>query len=193
MKRPGRDRRSSGGFTFIELLVGMTIGSIALAGVAVVSISLQRAFEAANYQITAQNDQLRVFDYLSRDLRMAASVSILNGGGKITVTVPSTDPSLVQLNLGPLLGLLGSTAAAGASPTTTASYYEEGGQFIREVGGVQTDLADTIADVQFTQQGLFVTTSIVFTPRFSSSPTAAAQEATRATGTVCLRNATLTN
>lgn len=192
MRPSVKTHRRRSGFTIAELMVGMAIGSIVLAGVALTSTSLQRSFEAANYQMTAQNDQLRIFDYLSRDLHMASAVSILEGDGKLSLTVPTSDSALLTLNLGPLLNALPVGGTVGAT-TQMVSYYVEGGQFIREAAGVQTDLADTVAEVKFSRPGMFVTTSVVFTPRFSSSPTAAAQSLTRAASTVYLRNATLTN
>ena len=186
--RPTVRRSAPGGFTLTELLVGMAVGTVALAAVAVTSVSLQRSFEAANYQMTAQNDQLRVLDYLSRDLHTASQVSVADGGGRISATVPTAGASLLQLNLGPLLGSLSLGPASGAT-TQTVSYYVEGGQFIRDAGGSQTVLADTVADVAFTRAGLFVEASIQFTPRFSTSVTVAAQGSTRTVSRVFLRNA----
>lgn len=192
MKTARSFRRPGAGFTLLETLVGLAVGSLTLGGVAVVSISLQRSFEAANYQMTAQNDQLRVLDYLSRDLHMASAVSILDDGGKLSATLPSNDPSSLSLNLGPLLNSL-QGGGAGTSSTQAVSYYVEGGLFIRELNGVQTPLADTVGYLNFSRQGSVVTTTVQFTPRFSLSPSAAAQQATQTCSYVYLRNATTVN
>lgn len=191
MNSPRARRDSRGGFTLLEMLIALSISSVALAGISVASVTLRRSFEAADYRMTAQNDQLRVLDYLSRDLHMAAAVSLLNGNkqdgfGKVILTLPPETPGLLDLSLGPLVSSLGgSTAATGK----TVSYYVEGGQFIREADGSQNVVAGTVADVRFRNSGQYLTTSVVFTPQFCSSPTAAAQENTRVGSHVFLRNA----
>ena len=178
------------GFTLTEMLIGLAIGSVTLAGVGVASVSLQRSFAAADYQMTAQNDQLRVLDYLARDLRMASTVTILNAGTRVTLSLPAANPDLLNLNLGPLTNSLGLTSTGDAAASTnTVSYYLEGGQLLRDTGSVQTAIADTVDDLEFTRAGSYLTTSVLFTPRFLLDPTASAQASTRASNCVYLRNA----
>ncbi len=185
MKR-GALHRAAAAFTITELMVGMAISAVILEGLSTSFIALQRSFEAANYQMTAQNDQLRILDYISRDLRMASSVTILNDGAKLSLTLPSSAGAGLNLNLGPLLAPL--LASSNQAALVTSAYYVEGGQLIRDVSGVQTALADTVADVQFTRSGNFLAADVVFTPRFSNSPTVADQQATRASNYTLLRN-----
>ena len=189
MNPPRTSPSRRGGFTLTELLVGLTIGSVTLAGISVASVSLQRSFTAADYQMTAQNDQLRALDYLSRDARMAAAVTILNNGTKVTITLPPSNPSSVNLSLGPLLNSLGLTSSTAPAAPGTVSYYLEGGQLLRDTGSVQTVVADTVDDLEFTRAGSFLTSSVLFTPRFLMDPTAGAQASTRASNCVYLRNA----
>lgn len=178
--------------TLVELMVAVALGSMLMGWVGLAFMALQRSFEAANYQMTAQNDQLRVLDYISRDLRTAATVTVSSGNGKVTVTLPTDNTSTLGLKLGPLLDPLLSTAAS-AVPMTTVAYYVEGGQLIREVNKVQNVIADTVDNVQFTPSGSYVTTDVVFTSRFSSSPTTASQPNIHASNCTFLRNATPTN
>ena len=191
MKTPFFPRRRSlaGAFTLVELLVAMALGSLVMGWVGLASVSLQRSFEASNYQMTAQNDQLRVLDYLSRDLRMASSVTTVNDTSKVVLSIPTS--SSATLNLGPLLTSLLSTSSTAASTaaTDTVAYYVEGGQFIREVNGTQSVIADTVAEVKFTPKGSFMNTDVLFTPRYSCSPTTAHQADTRASSSIYLRNA----
>ena len=129
-----------------------------------------------------------MLDYLGRDLRQATTLSILNNGAKVSMTLPATNPGLASLDLGPVLGSL-QGAPASAPVTVTIAYYVEGGQFIHEASGTQSVIASTVDDFQVSRQGQFVTTSLLFTPRFSFSPTTAAQQSTRARSYVYLRNA----
>lgn len=179
-------------FTLLELLLGMTIAAIALAGLATATISLQRSFGAANYQMTAQNDQLRVLDYLSRDLRTATAVTISDAGGRLSATLPASDPNVINLQLGTALTSVLGGQLNTANPQTV-SYYVEGGELIRNLNGVETDLADTVASLSFSRQEQFLTTSILFTPEFSNSPTTATQPNTRATSCTYLRTAVPVN
>ena len=179
------------GFTLVEVMVGLVIGSVALAGMAVSMVSLQRSFSAADYQMTAQNDQLRVLGYLSRDVRTASVVTIQNGGTSVSLTMPPANPSLLNLNLGPTLTSLQPVCVSlvGQTNATTVSYYLEGGQLIRDASGAQTIVAATVDDLEFTRQGSFLTTSVLFTPRFSMNPTTASQQSTRVSNCIYLQNA----
>lgn len=174
----------------LELLVAMAISSVVLSGLLVATFSLQRSFESSNYRMTAQEDQLRMLDYVTRDLHMASGVSIQNGGAQLTATLPAASASALDLNLGPLLtpAIASSGASAASAGGTTVTYFAEGGQFVRQVGGVQTVIADTITNLAFAQDGSFVTVDVMFTPEFSNSPTTASQPVTRATSRVFLSN-----
>ena len=186
--------RRQAGFTLLELLVGMAISAVALTGLLVASWSLQRSFEASNYRMSAQEDQLRLLDYLTRDLHAAVGVSVVNNSSLLTVTVPSSTDSSLDLNLGPLLTplLAGATPITPTTPTTV-SYYAVGGQVVREVNGAQTVIADTIADLTFTQANNYMTIDVTFTPQYSNSPTTASQPATRASSRVLLFNVAAVN
>ena len=71
------------GFTLLELLVALAISIVVLTQILVATFALERSFEAADYRMNAQNDQLRALDYLSRDLHMASAVSVQNGGTSV--------------------------------------------------------------------------------------------------------------
>ena len=183
-------RRLRSGFSLIELMVALAIGSTLMGWVMLSFTALQRSFEAANYQMTAQNDQLRVLDYVTRDARMASAVTPTNNGGKLVLAIPVDSSTTVSLKLGPLFDpLLGATAAT----TANVAYYVEGGQFVREVNGAPTVIADTVDSLLFDRQGSYLTTNILFTPRFSSSPTTASQASTRVVNSTFLRNAVPAN
>ena len=187
MSPMARTKVCSPGFTLVELLVSLAISAVVLTQILVVTFSLERSFEAADYRMNAQNDQLRVLDYLSRDLHMASAVSVQNSGTAVTLTLPSGDPSALDLNLGTLLNPLLAGSAV-PSNTVAVSYYVLGGQLIRETNGTQTVLANTVADLEFTRQDTFMVIDLLFTPQYSNSPTVAAQQNTRASSRVYLRS-----
>ena len=88
-----------------------------------------------------------------------------------------------------MLGSLGLPASATPPAANTVSYYLEGGQVLRDTGAVQTVVASTVDDLEFTRSGSFLTTSVLFTSRFLMTATAGAQASTRASNCVYLRNA----
>lgn len=183
-----RARTRAAGFTLLELLVGLAVGAVVLTQLLVATFALERSFGAADYRMNAQNDQLRALDFLSRDLHMASAVSVQNGGTSLTLTLPSTEAATLNLNLN--LGTLLTPLLAQSAPPSNAtmvSYYLLGGELIRETKGAQTVLANTVADVAFVQQGVFVSIDLRFTPQYSGVPTTAALASTRASSRVFLR------
>lgn len=81
-----RLNRRTAAFTFVELLVAMGVSVIFMAGLAGVWTSLSyNGINAAAYA-ARQSDQMRVFDYLKRDIRRAAAVQIFNGATLVTGT-----------------------------------------------------------------------------------------------------------
>ncbi len=182
------------GFTLTELLVAMAIATVVLSQLVVASYGLQHSFGAANYRMSAQEDQLRMLDYISRDLRMASAVTRQNNNTQITVTLPPVDTSALNLNLGALLTpMVASATSQAASSPTTVTYFIEGGQCVRQVGNVQTVIADTVASLTFKPDGSFLIVDVTFTPQFSNSPSTATQPATRASSRIYLGNAGSTN
>ena len=62
--------------TFVELMVAIGVGTVILAAFTTASVALQKSFVAVEDYAKAQNDQMRISDYLSLDMRRAFSISI---------------------------------------------------------------------------------------------------------------------
>jgi type II secretory pathway component PulJ len=183
-----RYSKKTGGFTLAEVLVASAVTCCIFGAMLVSTAALRRSFEAANYHVTAQNDQLRVVDYLGRDLRSASSVTIRDSGTRVELQVPTGNSSSLALHLNlPLLGTLQT-----ASPSTAArtiNYFLEGDRLVREDNGRQMEIAKTLTSFQVSRSGSRARMTMTFSPRFSRSPTAAAQSAAQVEATVFLRNA----
>ena len=80
----GRNEQRRAGFTFVEILVSMGLCAVFSAGLMVVWSSL--SFNALNTTAfsTLQNDQMRVLDYLKRDIHRATKVELFNGSTLVT-------------------------------------------------------------------------------------------------------------
>src|SRR5438477_10124868 len=77
------------GFTLAEVLVAVSAGAIVLAAVTVGSVSLQKSFSAADNFLGTQMQQIRIVDYLSRDVRRSYIVSASADLKTITCIIPN--------------------------------------------------------------------------------------------------------
>src|SRR5258708_4850423 len=86
MKTPlihsGRNR----GMTVAELVVAMTVFSVAITALVGASIALQMSFSATDDYFSREGDQLRVLDYFCTDIRRALAVGL----NSATVTYKGT-------------------------------------------------------------------------------------------------------
>lgn len=84
-----RSRNTTGqnaGFTLAELVIAMGCFSLFMAGLMASWTAVQSTAVNAIAYAQRQNDQMRVFDYLKRDIRRATKVEIYNGATLITDT-----------------------------------------------------------------------------------------------------------
>ena len=148
-------RRQFAAFTLPELLVGMGVFGVFSAALLVAWSALQaNAVNAAAYA-QRQNDQMRVMDYLKRDIRRALTVEIYDGGTQVTgtnagtelrVTVPDyyadarQEDDAIGSSTPNAPTLAGTTVSYSA--TLTVRYYVSGGAIIREEAGATRTLGD---------------------------------------------------
>lgn len=81
--------RKPAAFTLVEMLLAVAVFGIFMAGILRVWTSLSyTALNTAAYA-ARQNDQMRVLDYVKRDVRRATAVEIYNGGALVNGTTAS--------------------------------------------------------------------------------------------------------
>src|SRR5258706_11517022 len=73
--KPTNLKRRQGGFTLVELMVGVTLGSLLLIGVASLYLFSAKSFVAMTNYVDLNSRNRRANDWLSRDIRSATSVS----------------------------------------------------------------------------------------------------------------------
>jgi hypothetical protein len=82
-------------FTLVETITAMACGTIVLAALLAMSISLQRSFAAVEGYSVAEGDQLRVQDYIAMDCRRATGGSNPAFLSALTTeTPPQTTPAV---------------------------------------------------------------------------------------------------
>ena len=180
--------RGRAGFTLVETLIAAAVSSMVLAGVAASSIAMRRTYEAANYHVNAQAEQLRVFDYIGRDVKAASKAVVVDGGRRLDLAIPDGTGSLA----GSLdLPVCGTFRAGAGSAVSAVSYYVEGDRLIRAENGRAKEVARSVTNFVPTMSGGTgaVEITATFSPRYSRSPLTAAQSAMRLRSTFLVRKA----
>ncbi len=163
------------GFTLVETMVSLSI-SIVLVGLGLIAaFAIQRSFDATIRYSRAQNEQVRVLDFMALDLRRALGVSLT--GGILQMTIPdyynaAGSPRTPTVSNG--YAVYGSAANA-----PLVRYYQNGSNIIREQAGVPVTIAENIEVFQFTPKdyGQVIEVAVTFRPTFRVN---GSQEASRA-------------
>lgn len=201
------------GFTLVETMIASFIAGIILSGIILGGVTLQKAYSASDGCLKASADQLRIMDYLERDLRQALTVTVSNGGQMLTLTMPdyfdssTGQPRIPTINPGtPVNGVPNGTVDYGASnapstviyfpanaptpPSTTYALSAYGQYIIRQVGNTQTVISLDCTNLQlnFTDQTSSVKSSISYGPRYNFANQANSRSGTAVSCTTTLRN-----
>ncbi len=97
MKLIARAKVLRWGFTLLETVTAVGIGSVILAGFTVASVALQRSFVAIEDYTKGTNDQMRISDYLALDMRRAYGVTLSGDCAHPPLTVTVTIPNFYTL------------------------------------------------------------------------------------------------
>jgi prepilin-type N-terminal cleavage/methylation domain-containing protein len=91
MKTSFRTPRSRAGWTLTEMMVAVSLISVITTGAFFGMMSLHRSFSATMGYSTHLGDELRISDYIARDLRQATSVTKTGTGinTRLTLTIPN--------------------------------------------------------------------------------------------------------
>lgn len=77
------------GFTLAEMLVSLTAGSFILAAIVAASIGLHKSFNATDRFFTSHMQQIRIIDYLGRDVRCSYIVTTSVDKKTVTCIIPN--------------------------------------------------------------------------------------------------------
>lgn len=194
------------GFTLGEMLISLGLSSLILAASTLTGVSLQKSFNAVDNYFSTHMQQIRIIDYLNRDVKRGLIVTTSVDLQTVTVTVPNYiinagdpeavgNPSLVGTPRTPTISY---TAAGlqvnyGASNSTVA-YSISGNSILRTENGNVTTIASSTDQLvpQTTDTELsnteYTTSSVTFMPIFTSCGTTADRTGTTLYATAYLRN-----
>jgi len=193
------------GFTLYELLVAMSISSVVVGAAMTSGIALQKSFKAVDSYFGTHMQQIRIIDYLSRDVKRGLIVTTSVSPQSVTVTIPNyliksgdpeaiANPSLVGTPRSPTITYTPSGLQVNYGSTSTVVYSVEGNSIVRIENGVVTTIASsteqlvpTTTDVELANTE-YTKSSVTFMPIFTSSGSAAQRSGTALYTTSYLRN-----
>jgi type II secretory pathway component PulJ len=204
------------GFTLVELMVSVGLGTIILGVIITASISLNRSFSAVDKFFSTHVQQVRILDYLNRDVKRSNIAEISADAQTIYCWVPKyviqpgdsdattgnintrRTPTVTKKGSGYQVDYYPSTSPNGPGGTSTNSsavVYSISGQCIlRTEDGVVTTVAsstdqlvDQVTDINLANSG-YLSTVVSFLPVFTSSGANMERAGTTVYSTAYLRN-----
>jgi prepilin-type N-terminal cleavage/methylation domain-containing protein len=204
------------GFTLVEIMVGMALGTIVLGAIIAASVSLNRTFAAVDNFFSTHLQQVRIIDYLNRDIKRSNIAEISANAQTIYCWVPKyviepgdsdatsdninsrRTPTITKTGYGYQVNYYLEMVQNGPGATSTNSsavvYSISGQSILRTEDGVVTTIAsstdqlvDQVTDVNLASSG-YLSTVVSFLPIFTSNGAAMERAGTTVYSTAYLRN-----
>ena len=194
------------GFTLSEMLVSVSLSSIILAAAITCGVSLQKSFNAVDNYFTTHMQQIRIIDYLNRDVKRGLIVTTSVDLQSVSVTMPKyiiqagdpeaiTNPGLIGTPRTPTISYSSSGMQVNyGTANNTVVYSVNGNSIVRIENGVVTTIASSTdqlvpksTDVELANTE-YASTSVSFNPIFTSSGSVASRTGTTLYSTAYLRN-----
>lgn len=137
------------GFTLVEMLISVTIFTLFLAGLVLGTTAFQNLFFAQDNYYQSTDDQMRVLDYIARDVRDALSGTVSNNGQTLTVSLPdyinptTNQPRTPTLTAGPLKSAGNVSYFANSGDSVTVAYAVSGNTITRTQTAVRSGVTTT--------------------------------------------------
>ena len=194
------------GFTLAEMMVAVAISSIIVGGTIASSVALQKSFNAVDNYFATHMQQVRIIDYLNRDVKRGLIVTTSVDLQSVTVTVPNyliqpgdseavANPALIGMPRDPAISQTSSGLQVNyGTSSTTVVYSINGMSILRTENGVVTTIASSTdqlvpqtTDVELANTE-YAKTSVTFMPLFTTAGNVAQRTGTNICATAYLRN-----
>jgi hypothetical protein len=193
-------------FTLSEMMITLAATAVVLGAILTSSSSLQKSFNAIDSYFATHMQQIRIVDYLSRDVKRGLAVTTSPDLQTVTITTPNyiiqpgdpeaiANPDLAGTPRTPTIVHTPSGPQVNYGATTSTIIYSINGlSILRTENGVVTTIASSTdqlvpltTDVELANTE-FTKTSITFQPIFTSSGSPASRSGTTVYSTAYLRN-----
>jgi prepilin-type N-terminal cleavage/methylation domain-containing protein len=114
-------RLQNQGFTLVEMMLAVSVGSLMMAAVVAASVCLQRSFTAVDNYFASHVQQVRIIDYLSRDVKRSYIVTTSTDLQTVTCVIPNylvDNGSNQPTRATPTLSLVGNKVVANYQAST---------------------------------------------------------------------------
>jgi prepilin-type N-terminal cleavage/methylation domain-containing protein len=194
------------GFTLAELMIATSIGSLVLGAIVSSSIALLKSTNAVDNYFATHVQQIRIIDYLNRDVKRGLSVTTSADLQSVTIAIPNyiiqagdpeaiADPSTIGSPRTPTVSNTSSGPQVNyGGSTTTLVYSINGSSILRTENGVVTTVASSTdqlvpqtTDVELSNTE-YTSTTVTFLPIFTSGNLPAERTGTTLFSTAYLRN-----
>jgi hypothetical protein len=207
MKTSKRTQAGAGaGFTLTEIMLSIACGAIILGAAFVATTALQKSFNAVDNFFATHMQQVRIIDYLNRDVKRGLGVTTSVDLQSITITIPNyliqsgdaeavanpasigtpRTPTVVYTESGPQVNY--------TSTPMTVVYAINGTSITRTENGLVTTIASSTdqlvpqsTDVELANTE-YVSSSVTFLPIFTTGNLAVERSGTTLCSTAYLRN-----
>jgi hypothetical protein len=188
------------------MMIGLSISSVLIAAALTTTVALQKSFNAVDKYFATHMQQIRIIDYLNRDVKRGLAVTTSVDLQSVTVSVPNyiiqagdpeaiANPASIGTPRTPTVTYTQSGLQVNYTATpTTVVYSISGLSILRVENGVVTTIAASTdqlvpqsTDVELANTE-YATTSVTFMPLFTSSGTTAQRTGTTVCSTAYLRN-----
>jgi len=193
-------------FTLPEMMIALATSGVALGATLTSSGSLNKSFNAIDKYFGTHMQQVRIVDYLSRDVKRGLVVTTSVDLQTVSITVPNyviqpgdpealVNPALVGTPRTPTMVYTPSGWQVNYGSTTSSVVYSINGlSILRTENGVVTTIASSTdqlvpktTDVELANTE-YTKTSITFQPIFTSGGSVASRSGTTVFSTAYLRN-----
>ena len=109
------------GFTLIELIFAVTVGALMMAALMAAAVCLHRSFTAVDNYFASHVQQVRIMDYLSRDVKRSYIVTTSTNLQTVTCIIPNylvNNGSNQPTRATPTLSLVGNKVVANYQAST---------------------------------------------------------------------------
>jgi prepilin-type N-terminal cleavage/methylation domain-containing protein len=198
--------QKNAGFTLGEMLVSLSLSSLILGAAISSGVGLQKSFNAVDNYFGTHMQQIRIIDYLDRDVQRGLIVTTSVDLQTVTITVPNYivqagDPealvnsALIGTPRAPTVAYTSNGVQVNYGLTTSTVVYSiSGTSILRTENGTITTIAASTDQLipQTTDVDLanteYTTSNVTFTPIFTSAGSLAERTGTSVYETAYLRN-----
>jgi type II secretory pathway component PulJ len=201
-----KSSRKIAGFTLGETMISLSLSVVILGAAVTTGVSLQKSFNAIDTYFGTHMQQIRIIDYLTRDVKRGLVVTTSVDLQTVTVTVPKYiiqagdpeaigNPQLIGTPRTPTIAYTSDGFQVDYGPTTSTVVYSiNGNSILRTENGTVTTIASSTdqlvpktTDVELTNTE-YTDSSVTFMPIFTSSGTVAERTGTSIYELAYLRN-----